>query len=207
MSEGAWERIYTNPGHRHKNQHPDTDVVRFVMRNYGTSDTDRSRIKILDLGCGWGNNLRFLSDAGFDAWGIDFSRAAIRNCELITRKVMHADFFSLPFEGGCFDAIIDRNSIQCNPMKKISLILQEARRVLKEEGLLYSAMLSSTNQPSLFHADYLHNEKSELTIQDVLTLFGGFGSLSIDEEFRTYNNRALLFKQYHVIGKKGVGAE
>ena len=70
-----WEEIYSDPQTAHKNKYPTELVVSTVFRNFKT----RAGLKALDLGCGWGNNLRFLRDAGFDAYGIEISRTAVES--------------------------------------------------------------------------------------------------------------------------------
>ena len=55
-----WEKVYSASIFRNKNQYPSEEIISFMMRNYGELK-NKSSIKVLDMGCGWGNNLKFLN--------------------------------------------------------------------------------------------------------------------------------------------------
>jgi ubiquinone/menaquinone biosynthesis C-methylase UbiE len=199
-----WEDLYNQPGQSHKNRYPDGDIIRFVMRNF--SSGERKNIRILDLGCGWGNNLRFLCDEGFEAWGIDGSAKACHHCLTISPNVLLGNLTHLPFADEFFDAAIDRNSIQCNTIDAVQAIVQEAHRVLKPGGLLHSIILAQTNQPERFHAHYLTSPKSKLSRKAVERIFAPFSSLEIDYDQRTYEGGQLCLYQWHITGRKGTSS-
>ena len=58
MFKEEQENDYESDSFRNKNEYPSEQVVSFLMKNYGDLK-DRSNINILDLGCDWGNNLKF----------------------------------------------------------------------------------------------------------------------------------------------------
>ena len=80
-------------------------VLRLLQR--GLAGVPEARI--LDAGCGTGGLLRFLSEAE-PAWrlrGIDLSPLACERARRrTTAEVVEASATALPFEAGCFDAII-----------------------------------------------------------------------------------------------------
>ncbi len=195
-----WEELYNQPGQFHKNRYPNDDIVRFVMRNF--SKGERRSMRILDLGCGWGNNLRFLHDEGFEAWGIDGSATACCQCFTITPRVVLGSMIQLPLASDSFDAVIDRNSIQCNTIDAVQSIVRQVHRVLKPGGVLYSIMLAQTNQPQCFHAYYLTTPQSELSREMVEQMFALFSSLEIDHSERTYNGGDLFLHQWHITARK-----
>ena len=159
-------------------------------------------IKVFDLGCGWGNHLRFLVREGYAAYGIDGSETAIRNCRRITPQVTCGSFLDLPYADNTFDAVIDRNSIQCNTIEVVETVIGEVSRTLKEGGMLYSILLGQTNKPEAFHAHYLDSSATRLEREQVQWLFSGFSSLMVDQEKRTYNGCDLTLEQWHIIAKK-----
>ena len=195
-----WEELYSQPGQSHKNRYPDGDIIRFVMRNFANGE--RKGVRILDLGCGWGNNLRFLHDEGFEAWGIDGAVPACRQCSTITPRVVLGSMVHLPFANELFDAAVDRNSIQCNTIDAVRFIVRQVHRVLKPGGALYSIMLAQTDQPQRFHAYYLTAPKSNLSREIVEQIFAPFSSLEIDYSERTYNGGDLFLRQWHITAKK-----
>ena len=103
LIDTTWENIYKRKTQSHKNKYPNSEIVSFVLKYYYQQCFDnRKNIKVLDLGCGWGNNLNFLKNEGFDVYGIDGSKTAIDNCKTITSKVFVGSLNAMPFENGFF---------------------------------------------------------------------------------------------------------
>ena len=65
----TWERNYIN---KRFNKYPYDEVVSFIFKNY--NNATRNKTKILDLGCGGGNNSYFIAKEGFDLYAIDGSK-------------------------------------------------------------------------------------------------------------------------------------
>lgn len=196
-----WEELYHQPGQSQKNRYPDGDIIRFAMRNL--SKGERRSARVLDLGCGWGNNLRFLHDEGFEVWGIDGSATACHQSSTITPRVVLGSMVHLPFANESFDAAIDRNSIQCNTMDAVRAIVQQVHRVLRPGGVLYAIMLAQTNQPQGFHAYYLTSPAFKLSRETVEQIFAPFSSIEIDYSERTYDGGELFIYQWHITARKG----
>ena len=156
-----WEAAYGNPSINHKNKYPDTDVVSFIMRNFGNVD-DKSKIEILELGCGWGNNLSFLKNEGFNYSGIDFAKPAVDYCKTLFSNVIKGDISSMPYEDNSFKCIIDRMSIQHNTIEDIELILNEVFRTLKDGGLFFSISTAEADYGLI--TTFLSKEKLQLML-------------------------------------------
>jgi ubiquinone/menaquinone biosynthesis C-methylase UbiE len=112
----VWKEIYNN--NQQINKYPFESVVKFIFKNYGKlTKEDRKKIKVLEVGCGTGNNIWFLAEEGFDVYGIDISPKAIElSKNMLTKKGLSASlyvssFTELPFENNYFDIIIDRLAI------------------------------------------------------------------------------------------------
>ena len=71
----AWEEAIYSQG-RHLNRYPFDAVVSFVYR-YRPKVRAPQQIRILEVGCGAGNNLWFAAREGFDVAGIDGSDSAV----------------------------------------------------------------------------------------------------------------------------------
>jgi SAM-dependent methyltransferase len=127
-------------------KYPAEDLIRFVATNF-YNVPDRSKIKILELGCGPGCNIWFLAREGFSFVGIDGSATAI---EQATRRLdsevpnwrergqlLVRDISKLPFGENNFDAVIDNEAVYCNDFDTSKDIYIEAARVLKENGDIF----------------------------------------------------------------------
>lgn len=138
---GNWDGIYASQTWA---EYPTEDLIRFTAKNF-YHVKDRAAIKILEIGCGPGPNLRFLAQEKFAVYGVDKSAVGIS----LARKKLDAqtpgwvgdlrvgDISVLPFEPDFFDAVIDNAAVYCNSFEKSRAIYAEASRVLKPNGLLY----------------------------------------------------------------------
>lgn len=191
-----WEEIYTADSGAHKNDYPNEDIIRFAFKYLDNND------RVLDLGCGWGNNLQFLADNEYKPYGIDISPTACQHCLSITPNTLQGSLSQLPYENSHFDGVIDRNSIQCNDLATVQTAIKESHRVLAEDGYFYSIILAETNKPEDFHAYYLREDNRKLTREDVFDLYSCYEKLNVDSECRTFNDGELEIKQYHILGGK-----
>lgn len=152
INQKQWDEAYSLNSSRHKNKYPSELIVSWVLRNHGEGG------RCLDMGCGFGNNLRFLLENGFDALGFDFSPSVIENIKNeFGDRVCVADAIDLPYPNSHFDFLIDRSSLQHNPAKDLGKIFDEAVRVLKPDGAFFSCFLTSGNNGFLL-ADIGINE-------------------------------------------------
>ena len=151
MNKNIWEENYRKGRY---NEYPHDLIVSAVARNY-YKYKDRSAIKVLDLGCGGGNNTVFLAEQGFDTYCIDGAPTAIK----ITKKRLEmknlsaslkiGNFDNLPYGDNFFDCVIDRQSISFgNPLQKIKNIINEIYRVLKFDGR-YIGLLMNIENPNM----------------------------------------------------------
>ena len=137
----VWEQEIYGQG-QHLNRYPFDNVVSFIYRNY-PRDKQRADIKILEIGCGAGNNCWFAAREGFNVTGIDGSVSAINFAnerfanEGLKGNFIVGDFTSLPFNDTEFDIVFDRGSIVCCNLAGGKQAINEAGRVLKTNGLFF----------------------------------------------------------------------
>jgi SAM-dependent methyltransferase len=134
----VWEESIYGQG-RHLNRYPFDVVVSFVYRHL-PPDKPRRDIRILEVGCGAGNNLWFAAREGFQVAGIDASASAIEYARRrlaedgLSGDLRVGDFASLPFASSSFDLAIDRCALTCCSLSAARRAVAEVGRVLLPGG-------------------------------------------------------------------------
>ncbi|ANE36448.1 SAM-dependent methyltransferase [Campylobacter iguaniorum] len=122
---------------RHQPKYPSDDVVTFVFRNFTRGGT------ILDLGCGAGRHVKFLAEAGYNAYGCDYSsNGIIATKSLLDENSLNANLevasvSDLPYSDNFFDGLICYGVLYYNSKEIIQKAADEIRRVLKPEAKAY----------------------------------------------------------------------
>jgi SAM-dependent methyltransferase len=138
------------------NRYPSDILVSWVFNNKFSSG-----LKCLDIGCGYGNNLRFLLENGFDAVGIDNSEFVINLIKNEFKdRVFIKSIISTNFNDKSFDILIDRQSIQHNSVNDLVAIYNECQRLLKDDGFFFCNFnLSKGNRVSKANIDEIELDK------------------------------------------------
>lgn len=95
--------------------------------------------KVLDLGCGTGRYFKSIKEKGADYFGVDNSQKMIEVAKerYPEAKFQVADSLNLPFSDKSFNKIYSIAVLHHIPSKEFRLkFLKEARRVLRQDGLL-----------------------------------------------------------------------
>lgn len=99
---------------------------------------DSSIGKVLDVGCGFGDFLRFVEEKGVEATGVDVSSYAVTQArKKIRGKVIKLDVASkaLPFLNESFDAVTIFDVVE--HISSSEFLFKEVFRVLSSGGLLF----------------------------------------------------------------------
>lgn len=108
---------------------------------------------ILEVGCGTGHLLGYLSAAGFSCYGCDISFFAAQACRQI-----NASASEIPFRDGSMDAVLSISVIEHLDPETARKFLKEAGRVLKTNGVLFLVTPNKSSVRSLiFGAHRIHN--------------------------------------------------
>ena len=104
-----------------------------VLKSFKSSGSG----KILEIGCGTGQDSRFFMDNGFEVTSIDISRKHVEYClqKGIDAHVM--DLYDLKFKEGEFDAIYAMNCLLHVPVAELPGVLGGIIRVVKQDGLVF----------------------------------------------------------------------
>lgn len=142
-----WERTYSLSEGKHLNKYPYGLLVTYFYRNLKRLP-DSGKRRVLELGCGAGNNMPLFLNEGFTAYGIDgspsaiqFASAALKQYERCHLSVMNLT--KLKFEEGSFELVIDRQSVYANVYKDIQTIFGEVSRVLLPNGIFISFLYNT----------------------------------------------------------------
>jgi SAM-dependent methyltransferase len=149
-----WYQIsYAAHGLSAQRRYPNEEFLRFMGRSFLAVDlAQRSRIKILELGCGSGANLWMIAREGFDAYGIDLSDEAIRLCGLMLESwgvkaaLTTGSMSNLPYLPEMFDAVADVFSAYCLNESGFASCLDEVARVTKPGGYFFSYSPSKNSE-------------------------------------------------------------
>lgn len=135
----TWETEVYGQG-RHCNRYPYDAVVSFLFR-YCPRDRPRAEVRLLEVGCGAGNNLWFAAREGVQVSGVDGSASAIRYArerfaaEGLEADLREGDFTALPYPDHSFDLVVDRQSIVCCDADGARAAVGEVWRVLRPGGV------------------------------------------------------------------------
>lgn len=216
--DNIWEKVFQeNPW----GKYPSESLIRFIATNFYKSN--RSEIKILEVGCGTGANIWYISREGFSAYGIDGSKTGIEIAkkrldeENLHGNLVVGDIIKLPYEDNFFDSVIDVECLYANNFENTQLILKEINRVLKNDGLFYSRTLSDKMYIGKGFKQYSKYEFDEVKLgplkgkgylrlidrSGISSLYKkGFKIISIDLMEYTQNNSKEFISEYIIITKK-----
>jgi ubiquinone/menaquinone biosynthesis C-methylase UbiE len=105
------------------------------------SEKDISNLKVLEIGCGTGNNSIALAKLGFKVFGCDISNTAIEKAlnYAKTANVMIefivSDVANLQYPDSTFDYVLDRGVLTCLRHNFISKAISEIYRILRQDGV------------------------------------------------------------------------
>lgn len=181
----TWERDIYGHGQQFS-RYPFDIVVTFVFRNYPRTKP-RNEVRILEVGCGAGNNLWFAAREGFAVSGIDGSATAIEYAqkrfadEGLTGDLRVGDFTKLPFADATFDLAIDRGALTCCGLSAAKKAVDEVRRALVPGGRFL------LNPYSDRHSSFLGGQRAP----DGLTTEITAGTLTHSGQLCFYGRREL----------------
>lgn len=123
--------------------------------------------KILDFGCGQGRLLSWLLENGYDATGIEpnagMLRVAKKEIEKFgTSRLIHGSLDALaPMKDETYDTVVIMGVLQYLPDDEYAALLNEAKRVLKGQGVLVCTFQNALFDLFTFNkytVDFLINE-------------------------------------------------
>jgi len=118
--------------------------------------------RILEIGCGTGHALGWLTAQGIHTTGLDLSAgmlARARRAGLksgVNAALCQGDAVHLPFKSNSFNAIFLSFTLELFPAGEIPLVLKECRRVLRWDGRLGVVSLAKENTRMVMLYEWFH---------------------------------------------------
>jgi len=204
-AEEHWDALHVSP--RFRPRYPNEHVVRFVLGRF--PDDGRGRFRALDVGVGGGRHTKLLSDLGFQATGVDFSREGLQHAGRWLRgsgqpaRLCQASMLTLPFADAAFDAVVSFAVYYYADRARMRRAVGELRRVLRPDGWGFVALRTDRDyrygkgveiEPHTFRLTI--NDTNEagcvmhfLTEESVPAMFEGFTELCFERTETTFGNR------------------
>lgn len=179
----------------------------------------RKARKILDLGCGAGRHIVYLSRQGFDIYGLDISEEALRHAQFWLKKeclrgyLIKSDMKMMPFLTSSFDAVISVNVIYHTVLDEMKKTIYEIYRILKKNGLAFLTFKSDQSSDyakgiKIEENTYISINKDEKGIphhfinkREIKKLMSSFKIIEIKKE-KFYDKEKNLHFHYLVLAEK-----
>lgn len=194
-----WDKVFKK-GHFIYDYKPKSGIVKLVplLKKKKVS-------RVLDLGCGAGRHLLYLSKKGFFVIGLDNSSEALKLSDSLMRKkkiknysLINSDMTVLPFPSSHFDAVISTNTIHHNTIQNIKLCIKEIYRILRRGAIAYITLISE--------ADY-KNYREECHATKIGTrtyVIKGHREPGVTHHFFTKKEAERLFSKFKIINLKEI---
>ena len=177
-----WDATYAGGGQL--NRYPADGVVSMVYRLM--AGRDRAKTKILEIGCGAGNNAWFLAREGFDVTAVDgsalcldYARARFAS-EGLTGTFLQKTFLELDQLSGPYDLILDRGALVCSQWEDLLAVMPHIARLMHPESYFLSFFFTAD------HPDKCHMSRCEhgaTWFDPTAPVFGGSNWITLlDEE-------------------------
>lgn len=151
---------------------PKTDYPVKLARHISETYFDGSHKKLLDLGCGRGDQLRAFASMGYDVSGCDNAESAKEFCAPFNVEVVNILESKLELESGSIDAVFTKSVIE--HLREPEKLLLEARRVLRKNGKIVVMCPSWVHMGwGPFYQDHTHvTPFTKPSLRDILKLTG-----------------------------------
>ena len=108
---------------------------------------------LLEIGAGHGRDSKYFEENDFEVTCIDLSPEMVRLCQQKGLNARVMDMIDLDFPDNSFDAVYSLNSLLHLPKKELPTVLQNIRRVLKENGLFFMGVYGGYDFEGIWERD------------------------------------------------------
>lgn len=168
-------------------------IARYMSDISTAASADRTEDLVLDIGCGRGEMLELVRDAGFPGRGIDINEVFVQNCRSLGLDVVKGDAIDMlqKMPDASVMAVTSMHLVEHLPFLDVVCLLKECHRVLRPGGVL---ILETPNPENIlvgsqyFYMDPTHRNPLPPGLLLWLVRSGGFADARVD---RLYEERAM----------------
>jgi SAM-dependent methyltransferase len=157
------------------------DIIRERQRPY--VDDFRDAAPVLDVGCGRGEFLALLSEAGIEARGVDLDADMVAYARGEGLEVEHADAveYLQGLEDGSLGGIFAAQLVEHVPAPTLVRLLEVAAAKLRSGGVLVAETINPLSPLALrnYYADLTHAQPLVPETLELLARQSGFGSVEL----------------------------
>jgi len=157
-------------------------AIKKVRKKIASIISQNNAVSVIDICCGTGDQLKYLRKEGFSQIiGVDISQSMLKQASKGNTKAscQNQDASALSFENDSFDAGIIGFALHEKPIATAKKILQEAKRVIKPEGMLIIL-------------DYNQGQKAPFFIRMMVHFIERFAGKDHYKNFRQYQRAGGL---------------
>jgi len=142
-----WEKVYESKATPWDVEQAEDVLVKLINSNF------IKPCRVLEIGCGAGNDAIFMAKKGFDVTAIDISKRAIEEAKNRAEKAgFHCKFLAediteLKSVSGEFDFVYDRACFHFIPKEKREKYIQAVKKLLVKNG--YFALIVSSEKDAV----------------------------------------------------------
>lgn len=142
-----WEKVYEQEATPWDAGQPEDALVKFIKDGFVKP------CRVLEIGCGNGNDAIFLAQKGFDVTAIDISKRAIEEAKKRAERTgVHCNFLvenilELKFVSGKFGFVYDRGCFHFVPEEKRDRYAKIVKQFLLKDG--YFLLIASSDKDTV----------------------------------------------------------
>lgn len=144
--EKEWQKYSVEEVLRWNDNHPHLEIMNSFLKKY-----KKENIKMIDGGSGIGRVVIYFQTKGYKIYGVEYVYSAIQKAKRYDSSLSLAqgDLRILPFHNDSFDVYYSIGVIE-HDIYGPDMILQEAKRILKPQGLLFISIPTMNNFYKVF---------------------------------------------------------
>ncbi len=124
-------------------------VAKDIVQHFGLKPGDR----VLDVGCAKGFLVKDLLAEGMDAYGLDISEYALKNCEPEVKGRLHlGSGDNLPFPDTSFDCVLSLNTVHNFTRERAIVAMREIQRLSGGRAFVQVDSYHTPEQKEIFES-------------------------------------------------------